>query len=228
MKFKTGLTALCLAVAAFAGCILLVFFFQPFYYAQIEGLNIVAESGLTREVIAENYRAVMHFFNPLAFAAFALPSLPYTPDGAQHFVEVKYITDTLFWVGVPAAIVGAFLWLRQKRLRAKSLIYASVGGLSVMAAIGLPLLVAFDSMFVVYHQLIFRNDLWLLDIEKDPIVTILPEAFFYNAAMAIVALLAVCFGGMLVAGLALKKKKKRRRKSRKPSARQRRQSADVR
>lgn len=40
------------------------------------------------------------------------------------------------------------------------------------------ILVDFDAFWLQFHQLIFRNDLWLLDPRTDLLILLVPEAFF--------------------------------------------------
>ena len=48
----------------------------------------------------------------------------------------------------------------------------------------------FDRAFVVFHKLFFPGkDNWIFDAETDAIINVLPEAFFRNCAILIVALL---------------------------------------
>lgn len=52
----------------------------------------------------------------------------------------------------------------------------------------------FDRAFTVFHSIFFPGkDNWLFDPVTDPVILILPEAFFRNCAIAIVTvLLTVC------------------------------------
>ena len=52
----------------------------------------------------------------------------------------------------------------------------------------------FDGAFTVFHSIFFPGkDNWLFDPVTDPVILILPEAFFRNCAIAIVTvLLTVC------------------------------------
>ena len=65
--------------------------------------------------------------------------------------------------------------------------------------LGLPslLLVAFatnaDSAFTIFHKIFFRNGYWVLSSRTDPIITIMPQEFFYHSAMLIGGLLILFF-----------------------------------
>ena len=59
----------------------------------------------------------------------------------------------------------------------------------------LPIAINFEKSFVLFHKLLFSNDYWVFDPEKDPIILMLPEEFFMHAACAI--LLFILGGSIL-------------------------------
>ena len=67
-----------------------------------------------------------------------------------------------------------------------------LGGLFLLIALLAAL--DFDGAFTVFHSIFFPGkDNWLFDPVTDPVILILPEAFFRNCAIAIVmVLLTVC------------------------------------
>ena len=67
-----------------------------------------------------------------------------------------------------------------------------LGGLFLLIALLAAL--DFDGAFTVFHSIFFPGkDNWLFDPVTDPVILILPEAFFRNCAIAIVTvLLTVC------------------------------------
>ena len=43
----------------------------------------------------------------------------------------------------------------------------------------------FTAVFTKFHELLFNNDLWLLDPETDYMIRILPEGFFLDMTLRI-------------------------------------------
>ena len=80
--------------------------------------------------------------------------------------------------------------------------------LLLIAALIVWALADFDGLFVLFHRLSFRNDLWLMDPAKDMIIRLMPLDFFTHYAALIggtwVGLLAAM---ELVTGLPLRKRK---------------------
>ena len=60
----------------------------------------------------------------------------------------------------------------------------------------------FTKYFVIFHQIFFDNDLWLLDPATDLLINIVPEPFFIDTAARIALVfgisIALLFGGCLI------------------------------
>ena len=52
--------------------------------------------------------------------------------------------------------------------------------------VGLLLAIDFDKAFTVFHKMFFKNDYWIFDPITDPVINILPSAFFLHCAILIV------------------------------------------
>ena len=59
---------------------------------------------------------------------------------------------------------------------------------------------------MIFHQIVFRNDYWIFNEATDPVITILPEAFFMHCFMMIVGIVMVISAG-LYAYYCIQKKK---------------------
>jgi integral membrane protein (TIGR01906 family) len=49
----------------------------------------------------------------------------------------------------------------------------------------------FSKAFYFFHKIFFRNDYWIFDPQKDPIINALPEELFMIEAMLIIMLLLI-------------------------------------
>lgn len=52
----------------------------------------------------------------------------------------------------------------------------------------------FTKYFIIFHQIFFDNDLWILDARTDLLINIVPESFFMDTA----ARIAILFGGCVL------------------------------
>ncbi len=69
---------------------------------------------------------------------------------------------------------------------------------------GLALLVGFDRLFLLFHLVSFRNDLWQLDPAQHNLIRLFPEPFWFSAALMVAAFttaqgLLALFLGLLLA-----------------------------
>lgn len=180
------------------GPVLLV---RGFYTVQIGPLGICEASGLTRRQAAEAYGDVMDYCMGRR-PDFAAGVLPFSAEGADHFADVRGLFLLVVWVFVAAAglLLAGTVVCRLRRQRLPRLGGRTPGFWAACGLGGLFLLIAllaaldFDRAFTVFHSIFFPGkDNWLFDPVTDPVILILPEAFFRNCAIAIVTvLLTVC------------------------------------
>ena len=189
------------ALAVLTGSIAWVVLLRPFYYVQIGPLGVCRASGLTAAQARAAYSDVMDYCLGLR-PDFAAGVLPFSAEGAGHFADVRGLFLLAVWVFVAAAgllLAGAVV-CRLRRQRLPRLGGRTPGFWAACGLGGLFLLIAllaaldFDGAFTVFHSIFFPGkDNWLFDPVTDPVILILPEAFFRNCAIAIVTvLLTVC------------------------------------
>jgi integral membrane protein (TIGR01906 family) len=163
--------------------------FRPLYYWDIDRLNIEENTGFSKEVIKENYDALIDYSSPFYRGELKFPTLPASESGLFHFVEVKDIFTSFYVLGAVTLIAGiGIIVYKHKKKDFSYLLVSSI------TAIVLPLLIAFfialdfDTSFLIFHKLFFNNDLWLFDPVTDPVINILPDTFFLHSALFIILL----------------------------------------
>ena len=127
------------------------------------------------------------------------PALPH--GNALHFIKgALHEKDQAFCGCFSGRYHGTGPAHRLRRQRLPRLGGRTPGFWAACGLGGLFLLIAllaaldFDGAFTVFHSIFFPGkDNWLFDPVTDPVILILPEAFFRNCAIAIVTvLLTVC------------------------------------
>ncbi|MCL2539582.1 MAG: TIGR01906 family membrane protein, partial [Oscillospiraceae bacterium] len=177
----TGILAVIMLTALTVGLLLSGHWF---YSLQIDALDIEQASGLARAAIIENYDAVISFLSPFNNAKFSMPSLPASDAGINHFEDVKTLIRGLYIAGAAsAALLAAIALLLRKRIRARSLLAASVCSLALPAIMIGGIALDFDGFFVLFHKLFFTNDDWLFNYVTDPVINILPAKYFMNCGV---------------------------------------------
>lgn len=199
------LTALLVASASVAVPLLC----RPFYYAHIGPMGLAEYTGLTAEQIRRAFDQVMDFCLGLR-PDFAAGALPFSASGASHFADVRALFLLDLWVlGLSlAGLAVLFFWCRRKKVRPHCFFgrgpgfWAAAGMGIFFLAVGALAALDFDRAFVVFHALFFPGkDNWLFDWRTDPVILILPEGFFRNCAILILALLLAWCAVLIAADL---------------------------
>ena len=163
--------------------------FRPLYYMDIRLLHIEETSGLSREVIQENYDALIDYSSPFFQGALRFPTLPASEHGLIHFEEVKNLFTAFYLMGMVTLVLGIIIIIRKaKKNEYNYLLVSSVTAIALPALLALLLSIDFDRTFVVFHKLFFNNDYWLFDPATDPVILILPDTFFLHCALMIIVL----------------------------------------
>lgn len=205
-KLLTGLLGFFAVILIITFSIGLPIYIRPFYYAQIDSLNIEKYSGFDRETIIEAYDDVLDYLT-IPGRDFGTGSLEYSENGKSHFVDCKGLFDLniiaflISLVGVVSLVIlnkkGIFdLW----RPFGMNILFSSgVYTLAGFAVIGGLAAIDFDNAFTVFHKIFFPGkENWLFDWYKDQIIRILPQDFFMNCAILILAsVITLCLGCIL-------------------------------
>ena len=164
--------------------------FKPLYYADIDILNIEESSGLSKNELKANYDYVITYLTQNKEEEFNLPTLPFSENGKIHFEEVKVIFDNLKLMLCFSILISAIgIIINRKYKNISYLKISSIILLVVPVILLIPFLINFDKSFTIFHYIFFNNDYWLFDVKYDPIITILPQDFFFHCALLIIGLI---------------------------------------
>ena len=212
------LSALLTALAVLSGSIAAPLLCRPFYYAHIGPMGLAEYVGLTPEQIRQAFNQVMDFCLGLR-PDFAAGVLPWSQSGADHFADVRRLFLLDLWVlGLSlAGLLCLLVYSRFKRVRPYCFrgrgpgFWAAAGLAIVFLAVGGLAALDFDRAFVIFHALFFPGKTnWLFDYREDPVILILPEEFFRNCALLILALLMLWCAVLIFADLWAGKRRKQR------------------
>ncbi|MBU3146410.1 TIGR01906 family membrane protein [Clostridium sp. CF012] len=188
--FKFSLKTFFILCFTFSFITLSVYFtllFKPLYYADINILNIEASTNINKEDLKSNYDYLITYLTNNKTEEFNLPTLPSSGHGKIHFKEVKVIFDNLkvmLLFSILVSIVGILINKRQKKIR--YLLTSSIVLIILPIILLIPFLINFDKSFTIFHKVFFKNDYWLFDVNTDPIITILPQDFFFHCSLLII------------------------------------------
>ncbi len=188
--FKFLLKTFFILSFTFSFIILSVYFtllFKPLYYTDINVLNIEASTNINKEDLKANYDYLITYLTNNKTEEFNLPTLPSSDHGKIHFKEVKVIFDKLkvmLVFSVLISMLGIFINKRKKKI--KYLLTSSIVLIVLPITLLIPFLINFDRSFTIFHEIFFNNDYWLFDPSTDPIITILPQDFFFHCSLLII------------------------------------------
>ena len=152
-------------------------FFKQLYYLDINYLGIDLTSGMSVETIKKNYDVLM------------------STNGRIHFEEVKTIFEAIQVIMVVSGLISLPLVIR--RFKEKEYRFLKLTGLItiiVPAMLGFVVALDFESAFITFHQIVFRNNYWVFDYRSDPVINILPETFFMHCFIMIVIIVITLAG----------------------------------
>lgn len=177
---------------------------RPFYYSQIDSLEIVQSTGFDRQQIIDAYDEMLDYCTGIS-DNFGTGTLKYSESGKSHFDDVK----SLFLLDIRTLIITTVILIifiiiciktgysPYKFFGHTPYFYSGAGLISLITVTGLIVISDFENAFKVFHMLFFPGkDNWIFDEKTDQIILILPEQFFYNCALmifAVIILLCVIF-----------------------------------
>ena len=169
------------------------------YRRGFEKYNISAYSGITDEDLVRVGADLRRYFNssqePFKVVApvFGMERELYNEREIHHMRDVKGLVRGVYWVAATTLVfllvvsgAGFFLWRSEFGGQLARLgLYGGTLTLSLILAVGLFALVGFDSLFLVFHQVSFTNDLWQLDPRTDYLLIMFPQGFWFDATMRV-------------------------------------------
>lgn len=189
-KLFQMLFSLAFSLFIIASAVKLTLMFKPLYYFDIQHLNIVEQSNFTKDEIVKNYDYIIGYLLSPKEENFKLPSIPYSKYGQIHFKDVKRIftsVDVLLVVTGLISAVGLLLNLKRKNL---DFLKQTSSILIILPVVLLTaFMINFNTFFIIFHKIFFRNDYWIFNPDLDPIINILPQEFFYHSAILVVILI---------------------------------------
>ena len=104
-----------------------------------------------------------------------------------HMVDVKNLFIGGLWLRRGAILILAISFLvliktkaDWKRLLPKSFLITIGSFVGITLAAGVLFMTDFHRYFMIFHEIFFTNDLWLLDPDTDLLIRMLPEGFFLD------------------------------------------------
>lgn len=193
LKFIQLIFSLVLNLFIILSAVKFTLFFKPLYYFDIGYLNIAEQSNFSKDEIIKNYDYTINFLLDHKEEVFKLPSIPYSEVGQVHFKDVKNIFLFIDKLWLITGIVSAlYILFSIKKRNLDFLKKASTILWAIPLMLSIAFVIDFDTSFTIFHKIFFRNGFWQFDPEFDPIITILPQDFFFHSALLILLIIFAC------------------------------------
>ena len=214
-KILTGLLAVAVALLTVTFSIGLPIYFRPFYYMQIEALDIPQRTGLSYGEVKDSYDELLDFLT-LPGREFSTGAFPHSESGKSHFEDCKVLFDLNAAVLIISLVAIVLLSVLVRRgvfrlWRPFGLHFSFSSGvytIGLFAILALLVSANFDLAFEVFHAVLFPGKTnWIFDARTDPIIRAMPQAFFMNCAILIVSSIILISAGLITVSILRKQKK---------------------
>lgn len=179
-----------LSIVVVLSCFFLLFSFsteamsqdQAYYVAQMEKNGIPDVTGKSMDSLSE-ISSVLRAYLKRGEGDILAPY--FSASEIDHMVDVYALfklmrTLTVFILGF-AALCLYILSLRTGWRRALKMTGESaIGVLVALLLFSIIVALNFHAAWFKFHEIFFSNDLWLMDPEKDLMIQMLPEPFFFG------------------------------------------------
>ena len=176
--------------------------------------DVALVTGIERDDLMKAARQIRGYFNsnrePLEVRTrvFGEERDLFSEKEVLHMHDVKRLMRGVYAVDIFAAVyllgfVGlGFVVYRRPFLDRlyRLLLWGSGVTVALVLLVGLISLVGFDSLFIFFHEASFSNDFWKLDPNRDFLVMMFPEGFWFDATIFVA--LATVGQSIALAGLA--------------------------
>lgn len=214
-KILTAVLGVAVALLIISASIALPIYFRPFYYMQIDSLNIDLYTGYDKQTIKEAYNEMITYCT-VPFTEFGTGELEYSEEGAGHFADCKvlFLLDGAVLFISLAAVIALVIMRRKGVFEPVRPFGYDVTFVSAVSILGFFSLIAalasinFERAFTIFHKIMFPGkDNWMFDPYTDEIIRILPIDFFMRCAILIVSSIINSCAVLIVLGIIRKRKR---------------------
>ncbi|WEV44679.1 TIGR01906 family membrane protein [Streptococcaceae bacterium ESL0687] len=190
MKNSIKLIFTVLFVISFSVCLTIILAI-PLYRFDINHLKITEYAYQTKKTLMDNFTVLMKYLLNPNITRLNMPDFKSSREGLKHFKDVKNLFQLTFIVMLVS--LPFFLSFIKCKL---SLIYRNVLKMFFYLPFFLGIFTlfnGFDSIFIAFHKLVFSDDTWIFNPYTDPVITILPEAYFMHCFIIFILIYLLIF-----------------------------------
>ncbi len=222
-KFVYNLCAVCLM----AGLILVSLYTVgndiDFFTAQYRQNNTMADTGMSMEDLEAATELMLDYLNDetdslnMTVEKWGVEKELFDSREKNHMIDVKALYRTFFVVmtGLTAiSVIGFILMFFTDRRYyynnlAKSFRFALIFAVILCVVFGSVFTIGFGRFWTLFHEVMFTNDLWLLDPKISTMINMFPLNFWLAMCTRVLIVFGLSFLGIFIAAqrIAVMKKK---------------------
>ena len=182
----TTITSLIFILIIISGSLNFIVRSSLIYDYNISTYSIEKRTSLSLEKIKEiNLGIRTYFFNEKELLDIDI----FSNKEILHMKDVKSVMNFIFDISKILSIVFCILtFVLYSYFRVyiyKLTLYSLSLFLSILVFLGTSFLLFFQELFIIFHQIAFNNDLWILNPNEDYLLMMYPEDFFRDVAILI-------------------------------------------
>ena len=182
----TTITSLIFILIIISGSLNFIVRSSLIYDYNISTYSIEKRTSLSLEKIKEiNLGIRTYFFNEKELLDIDI----FSNKEILHMKDVKSVMNFIFDISKILSIVFCiltFVLYSYFRVYIYKLIFYYLSlFLSILVFLGTSFLLFFQELFIIFHQIAFNNDLWILNPNEDYLLMMYPEDFFRDVAILI-------------------------------------------
>ncbi len=187
-----------LVISLFAFLLLIIFQYSSlninYFEAKFEKNNTEIVTGIEKEKLLEISKEIIKYLDGERDSlnikitegeesVFGHREIEHMKDVRDLFDKGFIIRNTLFLTGIISFLILKFYY---KENLSKTLFIGGIIFSFLLMGIGAIIVFNFNKAFVVFHQVLFNNDLWILNPKEDVLIQMLPSNFFSDLGILIV------------------------------------------
>ena len=185
----------------------IISFNRSFYREKFDQYGVYTEFEGNKTLVDNEFDYVLSY---LEGSEKEIKSTFYNEKEKRHLKDVKQLFQTasvLLWLSIGLLVMLGFYLLRTKQmsvlLRGLILGSASLLGLNLLLLVSV--ILQFNASFVVFHQLLFSNNLWILNPVTDNLINLLPPQIFYDLALKLAVIITLISTLVLIGSYVIKR-----------------------
>jgi integral membrane protein (TIGR01906 family) len=188
---------------------------RDFILGGFRDYDVAATTGLDDPQLQRIADAFVAYFQAppgqiqMQVTAFGQQRLLFNDREVSHMEDVQALVQFFLRMQVVAAVVVgvrlvvALVLDRGVVNLGRDMLFSTALMVTLVVLVGIASAIDFDALWTRFHQIAFRNNLWLLDPTRDYLIMLFPEPFWYAATIRMATSVAVQTLLVAIVGAAL-------------------------